>query len=193
MTAEKGRNRPTPCAVCQGGHRKDFHTTTVSIADGAEHPLDPRWIELQRTRAWFLTAVIAAASLIGFNVAWVASAVPALGFLFLPLWLVGVVLVAWQLRRWPAIAHRFASYRIDDLGLEIRRGVYWRTITNVPRSRVQHTDVSQGPLERRFGLGTLIVYTAGTAHSQVNLAGLDYDAARGIRTHLLPGDDGDAV
>ena len=168
-------------------------TTTASIADGADHRLDPRWIQLQRTRASFFTAAIAAASFTGITVAWTASAVPALGFLFLPLWLAGVVLLAWQLRRWPAIAYRFASYRIDDVGLEIRKGVYWRTITNVPRSRVQHTDVSQGPLERRYGLGTLMVYTAGTEHSQVDLPGLDFDVARGIRAHLMPGDDGDAV
>jgi membrane protein YdbS with pleckstrin-like domain len=58
---------------------------------------------------------------------------------------------------------------------------------------VQHTDVSQGPLERRFGLGTLVIYTAGTAHSRVNLEGLDHEVARRIRAHLLPKDEGDAV
>jgi membrane protein YdbS with pleckstrin-like domain len=57
---------------------------------------------------------------------------------------------------------------VDARGLEIRRGVFWRSVVNVPRSRVQHTDVSQGPLERSYGLGTLIVYTAGTDHAQVN-------------------------
>jgi membrane protein YdbS with pleckstrin-like domain len=71
--------------------------------------------------------------------------------------------------------------------------VYWRTITSVPRSRIQHTDVSQGPLERRYGLGTLLVYTAGTQHSEVKLTGLELTVARGIRAHLLPSDDGDAV
>jgi membrane protein YdbS with pleckstrin-like domain len=63
----------------------------------------------------------------------------------------------------------------------------------VPRSRVQHTDVSQGPLERRYGLGTLVIYTAGTSHSRVNLEGLDHEVARRIRAHLLPKDEGDAV
>ena len=95
--------------------------------------------------------------------------------------------LAWQLYRWPAVTYRFASYRIDGDGLEILRGVYWRTITSIPRSRVQHTDVSQGPLERRYGLGTLVVYTAGTQHSQVKLPGLDFTVARRIRAHLLPG------
>jgi len=97
------------------------------------------------------------------------------------------------MRRWPAIAYRHASYRVDDLGIEIRRGVYFREVTSVPRSRVQHTDVSQGPLERRFGLGTLVIHTAGTAHSEVTVAGLDHTVAGRIRDHLLPGTKGDAV
>jgi membrane protein YdbS with pleckstrin-like domain len=82
---------------------------------------------------------------------------------------------------------------VDEAGLEILRGVYWRTITNIPRSRVQHTDVSQGPLERRHSLGTLVVYTAGTQHSEVKLSGLEFTIAQRIRAHLLPRDHGDAV
>jgi membrane protein YdbS with pleckstrin-like domain len=82
---------------------------------------------------------------------------------------------------------------VDESGLEILRGVYWRTITNVPRSRIQHTDVSQGPLERGHNLGTLVVYTAGTQHSEVKLPGLELVVAQRIRTHLLPSDQGDAV
>jgi membrane protein YdbS with pleckstrin-like domain len=113
--------------------------------------------------------------------------------LALPLWTVAVAALAWHMLRWPAIAYRFTSYLVDDAGLEIARGVYWRTVTNIPRSRIQHTDVSQGPLERKHGLGTLVVYTAGTQHSEVKLPGLEFATAQRIRAHLLPRDEGDAV
>jgi membrane protein YdbS with pleckstrin-like domain len=164
-----------------------------SIANPAERHLDPRWISVQRIRAAILSIGLAIASFIGVMAVWAGSGILVLGLLLLPLWVAVIAALSWQLQRWPGIAYRFASYRIDEGGLEIRRGVYWRTITNVPRSRVQHTDVSQGPLERRYGLGTLVVHTAGTMHSQVNLAGLDFDVARRIRTHLLPNDQSDAV
>jgi membrane protein YdbS with pleckstrin-like domain len=164
-----------------------------SIADGVDRKLDPRVIPLQRLLGWIPTAILSAISLVFVTFVWADSGILLLGLLLVPLWLAVVAALAWQFQRWPAIAYRFASYRIDELGIEIRRGVYWRTITNVPRSRVQHTDVSQGPLERRYGLGTLVVYTAGTAHSRVNLEGLDHDVARRIRAHLLPKDEGDAV
>jgi membrane protein YdbS with pleckstrin-like domain len=82
---------------------------------------------------------------------------------------------------------------VDGRGIEIRRGVVWRKVINVPRSRVQHTDVSQGPLERVHGLGTLAIYTAGTDHAEVSLHGLDHQTSLRIRDHLLPGETSDAV
>jgi len=58
---------------------------------------------------------------------------------------------------------------------------------------VQHTDVSQGPAERSYGLGTLSVFTAGTDHARVGLSGLDHATALAIRDHLLPREGADAV
>jgi hypothetical protein len=69
----------------------------------------------------------------------------------------------------------------------------WRSVVNVARSRIQHTDVSQGPLERRFGLAGLLIYTAGTDHAEVQLRGLDHATALRIRDHLLAGGGDDAV
>jgi membrane protein YdbS with pleckstrin-like domain len=102
-------------------------------------------------------------------------------------------LFGWWLQRWPAIEYRFTSYRVDAEGLEIRRGVYFRAVTTVPRSRIQHTDVSQGPLQRRFELGTLTVHTAGSQSAEVDLPGLPHDIALRIRDHLLPQHTEDAV
>lgn len=164
-----------------------------SFADGAPRQLDPRWITVQRVYSAIFLLIVAAVSFAGMVSVWAASRILWLGFLLLPFWLVAMGALAWHLQRWPAIAYRHTSYRVDESGLEIARGVFWRTITNVPRSRIQHTDVSQGPLERRHGLGTLVVYTAGTQHSEVKLSGLEFGVAQRIRAHLLPGDQGDAV
>ena len=168
-------------------------TRADTIADGIERQLDPRWIPLQRILAVIPTLILAGVTFVFVLSLWAGSGILLLGFLLLPVWAMVIAAFAWQLQRWPAIAYRFSSYRIDEAGIEIRHGVYWRTLTNVPRSRVQHTDVSQGPFERRYGLGTLVIYTAGTAHSKVNLSGLDFDVARRIRAHLLPDDQSDAV
>ena len=165
---------------------------TDALADDVMSPLDPRWITVQRIHGGIFSLVLSIPSFVGVIILWVASQRLLLGALLLPLWALVMGALAWHTQRWPAIAYRFSSYRIDEDGLEIRRGVYWRSIISIPRSRVQHSDVSQGPLERRYGLGTLVVHTAGTQHSQVQLSGLDFDVARSIRARLLPG-EGDAV
>ena len=71
-------------------------------------------------------------------------------------------------------------------GLRIRRRVCWRQLIWLPTSRVQHTDVSQGPRQRRFGLATLTVHTAGTAGASISLAGLEHGIATRLNDHLRP-------
>ncbi len=101
-------------------------------------------------------------------------------------------LAAWSLY-WPGVRYRHASYRVAERGLWIRRGVLWRSEISVPKSRVQHTDVSQGPLQRRFDLATLVLHTAGTQHAAVPLGGLSHAAALAIRDYLIEGGADDAV
>lgn len=165
-----------------------------TTAAGGFQPLDPRVIQLRRTSAALFTAVLGIGSLVTALVNF-AFAGPSLSGAALRavLWAAAVGLLAWHTYRWPAIAYQHTSYRLDERGLEIRRGVFWRTAVNVPRSRVQHTDVSQGPLERRYGLGTLVVYTAGTDYARVSLPGLAHDTALQIRDQLIASGGGDAV
>ena len=166
-----------------------------AVADGQDHALDPRSIHVQRIGGWIFTAVLAAASSAGLAVFLLtADDLPGVLRALLPLlWLAAGAALAWHAHRWPVREYRHIRYRVDAEGIEIRKGVYWRVVINVPRSRVQHTDVSQGPIERRYGLGTLVIYTAGTDHAKVELGGLEHGAALRIREHLLPSGDADAV
>jgi membrane protein YdbS with pleckstrin-like domain len=159
------------------------------VTPGEHQPLDPRYIPLQREVGWIVTAVLSIMLLAGL----VALLTPRRWMWWLPLWLVGTIALGWLSHRWPAIEYRHISYRVNQEGIEIRAGVYWRKVMNVPRSRVQHTDVAQGPLERRHGLGRLVIYTAGTEHSRVELPGLEHQVALSIRDHLLPREVSDAV
>ena len=169
--------------------------TPAGVADGESRSLDPRSIQVQRIAGWIFTVVVAALSLAGVAIAVLtADDMPAWLRRLLPfLWLAASILLAWHAHRWPEREYRHTSYRVDGLGIEIRKGVYWRVVIHVPRSRVQHTDVSQGPLERRYGLGTLVIYTAGTDHAKIDLAGLEHGVALHLRDHLLPTGDADAV
>tara|TARA_R110002033_G_scaffold8515_6_gene29106 strand:+ start:1946 stop:2491 length:546 start_codon:yes stop_codon:yes gene_type:complete len=72
----------------------------------------------------------------------------------------------------PNRIYRRWGYDMGDEQLRVLRGFLWRTDTIVPFNRIQHIDVAQGPLQRLFGLSTLIVHTAGTHNSIVTLPGL---------------------
>lgn len=156
-------------------------------------PLDPRWVNYRRITRWIAVGIQAGLWLVMTAILLLAGAPGAV-----VLSIVGgtgavILLQAVLAQTWPAREWRSASYRVSDRGLEIRRGVWWRVGLNVPRSRIQHTNVTQGPLERSFGLGTLMLFTAGTDHSRVVLPGLAYDDASAIRDHLAAVDDDDAV
>ncbi len=166
----------------------------TAIADEQLRRLDPRAIPLDRLVGWITTGTISGVLFITLGITWLAQPVPAWGTLLMAAaWLTVTVGVGAFAYRWPELNYRTTSYKLDDEGIEIRTGVYWRKIIAVPRSRVQHIDVSQGPLERSYGLGTLVIYTAGTAHSRVGLSGLDHQTALFLRDHLLPADDDDAI
>lgn len=165
------------------------------IADGVERRLDPRSIAVERLSGWIFFGLLGMAQLVAIVAVCLLSPIPllvkgALLALVAPALVAGVI---WVAHVWPVIAHRHASYRVDEEGIEIKRGVVWRYIIDVPRSRVQHTDVSQGPIERSYGLGTLVIYTAGTEHAKVQLHGLDHSVALRIRDHLLQTGAGDVV
>jgi membrane protein YdbS with pleckstrin-like domain len=86
-------------------------------------------------------------------------------------------------RRW-----QYTSWLLDEFGLRIRRGWLFKSETLVPRSRVQHLDIDRGPLERRYGLATLTLYTAGTGHSMIVHSGLAEADAMALRDALIPKD-----
>lgn len=164
-----------------------------AIADGVERHLDPRAVLLSRIVSAIVSGCILGGLALGLGILVLTPAPVWVKWLVAAAWIPIAAGLAWVSHRWPEIEHRHLSYKVDELGVEIRRGVVWRSVVNVPRSRVQHTDVSQGPLERRFGLGTLRIHTAGTENAEVDLHGLDHGIALRIRDYLLPGGSHDAV
>jgi membrane protein YdbS with pleckstrin-like domain len=165
-----------------------------TLADGVDRRLDPQYVPFQRAIGWIVTAVISFSILATLAVTWLAvGRLRWFGLLIVPIWLAITAAVGWLSYALPPVEHRHTSYRLDDLGIEIRSGIFWREVKNVPRSRVQHIDVSQGPMERSYGLGRLVIYTAGTDHSRVELPGLNHGVAFQLRNHLLPRGADDAV
>ena len=84
----------------------------------------------------------------------------------------------------PARRYRRLGYALLPTMLRVVRGWLFHTDTIVPLVRVQHIDVTRGPLDKSFGTATLVVHTAGTHNSIVVLPGLAPDKASGIRDEI---------
>ena len=113
-----------------------------------------------------------------------AAELPYRGMVLVPFALVAAfLLIRLPLRRYAA-----RGYLIGDDRLRVAKGLLFRVDTVVPFGRVQHLDVEQGPLERLYGLSTLVLHTAGTHNSSVSLPGLAREAAlemrEAIRAHV---------
>lgn len=98
--------------------------------------------------------------------------------------IVSGVFVAFQLLNvivYPIIEYIQWAYLITDDRIEIKKGIFWRTHTIIPISRVQHVCAKQGPVQRMFKLGTIEIMTAAGLHK---VEELDYETAQQISDML---------
>lgn len=157
-------------------------------------PPHPLYLAARRTGEWIETAVTTGLLLIAgivitqWNSGWSAWAVWGAAA-----WACFAGLLGGYAQWWPPVAIRRMAFRVSASAIEIRRGVYWRTVITVPRNRVQHVDVNQGPIERRYGLAHVVIHTAGMIGATSKLDGVDHATALAIRDFLIKAAADDAV
>lgn len=83
------------------------------------------------------------------------------------------------------IRYRHKGYALREHDVAFRNGLIWRKTTILPFDRVQHAEVTQGPLQRRFKLATLKFFTAGGASVDLKIDGLLADEAERLRETVL--------
>ncbi|MBE6760134.1 MAG: hypothetical protein E7554_08630 [Ruminococcaceae bacterium] len=66
---------------------------------------------------------------------------------------------------YPMIEYIQWQYLVDDDRIEIKKGIFWRSHTVVPISRIQHVSVKSGPMQNIFGLSSVEINTAGGVHT----------------------------
>ncbi len=77
------------------------------------------------------------------------------------------------------------GYGVCDNELLMQKGVIWFKRVSLPYTRLQHISLSQGPVERKFGLHTLKCFSAGSGSAEIELPGLESRIAERLRQHLL--------
>lgn len=91
---------------------------------------------------------------------------------------------------WIPAFYRTLEYSIDMEGVRMKGGVFWKRRVTVPFNKITNVDITQGPVERLYRVGTVHVQTAGAggaqgAYAEIRLAGVrDTD---NIRDRVLDG------
>lgn len=142
-------------------------------------PLDPAYIMALRLNAFIMGVIISIPIFIAdFAMAEQNLIEPFIiaAPLALLLLLAAFILPRRRYNRW--------GYDMSVGQIQIVRGYLFYIDTIVPFGRVQHIDVAQGPIERLFGVSSLVLHTAGTHNSTVVLPGLRRAVAEQMRDEI---------
>jgi uncharacterized protein len=149
------------------------------LKDEPAERLDPRAKTLWRiTGSLNLLVLLAVSGLAGWALVRFGGAslffgvLPALAVLVLGGLVVGVA---------PGLRWRMWRYEIRPDEIDLQRGILWIDCTLVPLARIQHVDTRQGPLQRRFGLSTVVFYTAAGPN---HIPELSTPVAAGVRDRI---------
>ena len=138
-------------------------------------PLHPNYVKVVRLG----TLLFVLPFVIGALILEFAGALPRGAFLAPVL-----LLAIWLIIRAPLRRYHARGYQMGGDRLRVVRGLLFQSDTVVPFGRVQHIDVHQGPIERAYGLGTLVLHTAGNHNSSVSLPGLAHGDALAMREEI---------
>lgn len=77
------------------------------------------------------------------------------------------------------------AFVVREKDIAYRYGWLTHHIKVCPFNRIQNCSLLTGPLERRYGLSTLVIFTAGSDGADMRIPGLLQEEAEKIRRYIL--------
>ncbi len=77
------------------------------------------------------------------------------------------------------------NYAIREKDIIYNSGLFWRSSTAIPFNRVQHCEVSIGPIDKMFGLSELKIFTAGGSSSDLSIEGLKPETSNRLKDYII--------
>jgi uncharacterized protein len=143
--------------------------------DGVWHQISPRYVVSQIVQNVIFIAIVA-----------VVAAVLALALRQTWAWIPAGVIVLITLITLIILPRQAKAigYMLRDDDIVFRKGILWQRMIAVPYGRMQLVDITQGPLDRAFGVTQLKMVTAA-ATTGVQIPGLTQAAAEALRDTLI--------
>lgn len=90
---------------------------------------------------------------------------------------------------WDMIYHFYADplkqYALREHDLNYQSGLVFKSLVSQPILRIQHIEIKRGPIERRYNLATLQVFSAGGVSYTFTIPGLAHENAIQLRQFVL--------
>ena len=155
------------------------HESAIPLIPDPEQKLDPRarrqWY-IEEFIFWGIVVPVVAAIAIGITI-WRDV------FWLWPTLVIGafVVLAVCSILISPNIRYRQWRYEIRESEVDLKHGFVTHTRQLVPMSRIQHVDTRRGPLQRRFGLASVVFFTAA---GSIEIPALSVEVAAEVRDRI---------
>jgi len=151
------------------------------VVDLEMQPMSPAYIREVLTQQLIISAIVFAASFVPYAFGLGPSAVQS-KLLLLPVITLLVLLLLIPLRLKQVRAKTFA---IREHDIAYCSGLIFRKTVLLAFNRVQHIEVTIGPLQKKFGLASLKFFTAGGASVDLEIDGLKRERAEQLREFIL--------
>ena len=86
------------------------------------------------------------------------------GWVIIIFWGIAVLRFVYSVIIFPALSYKQWRYEVRETEIELQQGLFIVERTLVPMVRVQHVDISQGPIMKKYGLSSIGISTAATVH-----------------------------
>ena len=162
-------------------------TDELSTAQVTLSPLSPKYMPLELKIYTILTMVpIFVMVVLGFE--WFFE-MPEFYMQTLVYWISGIFAIGALIFTYICLAFPKKGYALREHDLHFSSGLIFQSHICQPLLRIQHIEVKRGPFERKAGLATLLVFSAGGVQHTFYIPGLEYDTAIKLRSYILDNRD----
>jgi membrane protein YdbS with pleckstrin-like domain len=77
------------------------------------------------------------------------------------------------------------AYALRQKDIHFKSGWIWKRQTTIPYNRIQHCELSSGPIDRLLDLTALHIYTAGGSNSDLSIPGMETQIGKQVKKMIL--------
>lgn len=159
------------------------HEQLPHVLDLTHLPLDKQYASVNRLLGLVSTFILAV--IIGVIYFQPFFPLPEELHLRIPFILWALVSISLFITWYKFAADKRKFYALRELDIHYISGLIFCKIVSQPITRIQHVELKRGPIERRLGLASLQVFSAGGEMHTFEIPGLPVDTATKIRHFIL--------